>query len=352
MYLRHLIILPMALLSCAQGVCDTIDVRISELESDLEKIRTQTSLGNYGAKTASAAPQTTGCGLFITADFLWWKLYEGGTEYALKNKNAPFNANSIRGPIKHLNFEWEPGFKVGLGYLFGRDGWDIYLDYTRFETHAHSSASSEIEGLFPLMGLETSGFAKAKAHWHVEFNDIDLTLGRSYFVSKYLALHPQFGLTAAWIQQHRHAHYSNLPSSALKLNGKNNFWGIGPRIGADAQFYLGRNFSVYADAAGALLWGDFHVKEKEKNTVAGTEIYELRYNLHRMVAAIDFGMGLSFETNFNNDACHFMIKTGYEGQYWWRQNQLPIFNSSAVDFTRESEDLSLQGLTVDFRLDF
>lgn len=342
-----------ALLASAPSFCDNaLGNRIAQLESDMNQIRGQTALGNYGAKTASATPQIDGYGLFLTADFLWWKLYEGGTEYALKNENSPFNPNSIKGPIKHLNFDWEPGYKVGLGYLFDHDGWDLYLDFTSFKTHAHSSASSDIDGLFPLMGIETNGFAKAKAHWHVDFYDLNLVLGKSYFVSKYLALRPHFGLTSAWIQQHRHARFKNLPISSLKLRGKNNFWGIGPRLGVDSQFYLGRHFSLYGDIAGALLWGHFHVKEKERDIATGSEIYDLHDHLHRMVATVGFSLGLSFETNFFDDSSHFMIKAGYEGQYWWRQNQWPIFNSFAVDFTRQSEDLNLQGLTVDFRLDF
>ena len=202
------------------------------------------------------------------------------------------------------------------------------------------------------MGIETLSFSKADAHWHVDFYDLDLVLGRNYFVSRYLALHPYFGLTSAWIQQHRHVRFEEPSGDLMKLRSKNNFWGIGPRLGIDSQFYLGRNFSLYGNFSGALLWGDFHVREKESFPLDDLEIYNLRDNLHRMVSTVGFGLGIAYETNFNHDANHFMVKAGYEGQYWWRQNQLPIFNAFALNFTRQSEDMSMQGLTVDFRLDF
>jgi hypothetical protein len=341
--------------TAVQSFCEAdLDGRISELESDMSQIRAQTAFGNYGATTASNAPQINGCGFFITADFLWWKLYEGGTEYALKDtvSVADFSLINARGPIKHLNFNWEPGYKVGLGYLFDHDGWELYLDFTSLKTRAHASTSSNVDFLFPLIGAQTFSFSKADAHWHVSFYDLDLVLGRNYFVSKYLALHPYFGLTSAWIQQHRQVTYTPPSDIAFKVRSKNNFWGIGPRLGMDSQFYLGRSFSLYGDFSGGLLWGDFHVREKEFVPSEGLNVYSLRDNLHRMVATVGFGLGIAYETNFNHDANHFMVKAGYEGQYWWRQNQMPIYNAFAIDFTRQSEDLSLQGLTVDFRLDF
>ena len=64
------------------------------------------------------------------------------------------------------------------------------------------------------------------------------------------------------------------------------------------------------------------------------------------------GIGVVFEDNFADDAYHFMIKLGYEGQYWWRQNQLPEFDGSTNGFHTASEDIAMQGLTFEMRLDF
>jgi hypothetical protein len=353
MKLRYFPIFPIQIgvfLATAYGFCnEDLDDQISVLESEINQIRTDTPFGTYGAKTASAAPQIDGYEFFITADFLWWKLYEGGTEYALKDE-LNFDENHIKGPVKHLNFEWEPGYKVGIGTLFDYDSWNLFLNFTSFTTHAHNSAFSKHDSLIPLIGIQTLTFAKARAHWKVDFRNLDFVLGRDYFVSKYLALHPFFGIDSAWIHQHRKLHFEH--PSTLKLKGKNNFWGIGPKLGTESQFYLGRNFSIYGDIAGALLWGKFEVDEKEDNLSNETEYYDFESHTHRMVATIGFGLGVAFETNFCHDHYHFLIKAGYESQYWWKQNQFPIFDDSARKFTRQSEDLSMQGLTAHLRLDF
>ena len=162
----------------------SFDSRISKLESDMNKVRTETAYGNFGAKTASASPQLDGYGFFATADFLWWQLYEGGTEYAIRS-------NSItpdHGKVKQIDFRWEPGFKVGAGYVFEHDACDAYFEYTYYKTHASESTSAHF--LFPLVGNEEFTFNRAKAHWNVHFQNIDAVFGRNFFVSKFFALRP------------------------------------------------------------------------------------------------------------------------------------------------------------------
>src|SRR5579863_7371025 len=106
-----------ALLTLSFAYCDEgdLDARIDLLETDLQKIRGETAYGTFGARLAPATPQVDGYGFFITADLLWWKLYEGGTDFLLKNAHSHDNF-PIKGKIKHFNFDWEPGFKVSGGY--------------------------------------------------------------------------------------------------------------------------------------------------------------------------------------------------------------------------------------------
>jgi hypothetical protein len=326
---------------------DDLDARIDLLETDMKKIRGETAYGNFGAKLPSANPQVDGYGFFATADFLWWKLYEGGTDYALKNTGAHGDF-PIKGTIKHFNFDWEPGFKVGAGYLFEHDAWSAGFEFTFFQTHAHNATHARL----PLVGDENLSLISSKGNWHVDFYNLDLTLGKNAFVSSALALRPFFGLALTWINQHRHLHFHTITRERINLKGINDFQGVGPKLGLNAQFFLSERLSFYGDVSGNLLWGNFHVKERERNRTNSTEIYSLRYSLHRMVPSCAFGLGATYELPLQEDQLRFRVKAGYESQYWWRQNQLPIFDSDALTFHRNSEDLSLQGLTIELRLDF
>ena len=336
------------LLASTIGHCDN-NSRIGRLETDMQKMGGENAYGNFGARTASAQPQIDGYGIFVTADLLWWKLYEGGTDYLFKDRNARGVSPSV-GEIKHCNFDWEPGFKIGAGYLFDYDSWDIAIDFTYYKTDAHHTSKSS--HLFPLVGDQSLDLTEAKVHWNVSFYDLNWVLGRNYFVSKFLSFHPFFGIAAAWIDQHRSFHLRTTQNNRITLKSENDFLGIGPRIGIDTQFALCESFSIYGDIAGDLLWADFDVNEKEVNKTTSREIYDLDYDLDNIVPTVSFGLGIAYETKLSQDRYRFMVKAGYEGQYWWRQNQLPLFDSSIPAFDRISEDLSLQGLTVEFRLDF
>ncbi len=337
-----------ALLASTPGYCDNTS-RVNRLETNMQKIGAENAYGNFGSRTASAQPQIDGYGIFVTADFLWWKLYEGGTDYLFKDQNAR-GVPPAKGEIKHCNFDWQPGFKIGAGYLFDYDSWDTVIDFTYYQTSAHHSSKSS--HLFPLIGDQFLDLTEAKTHWNVSFYDLHWVLGRNYFVSKFLSFRPFFGIATAWIDQHRHFDLLTNLDNQITLKSENNFWGIGPRVGIDTQFALCENFSIYGNIAGDLLWADFDVSEKEVNKTTSTEIYNLDDDLDSIVPTVSFGLGVAYETNLSKDRYRIMIKAGYENQYWWRQNQLPLFESAIPAFHRISEDLSLQGLTVEFRLDF
>jgi len=73
-------------------------------------------------------------------------------------------------------------------------------------------------------------YSKAHGRWKGYLNQLDLDLGREFFVSKYLTLRPHFGLRTTWLRQHLHTDYSNgipatgfstMPNTEVreKLNG-------------------------------------------------------------------------------------------------------------------------------------
>ncbi len=324
----------------------SFDSRISKLESDMQQVKTETAYGNFGAKTAPANPQLDGYGFFATADFLWWKLYEGATEYVIKSKSIFPDP----GTAKQFNFKWEPGFKVGAGYVFEHDSCNAYMEYTWYKTHGSHKASSNF--VYPLVGNEGFTFDRSKGHWKVHFQNLDIVAGRNFFVSKFLALHPFGGLATAWIDQHRFFHFVTLDSNRVSLKSKNDFWGIGARLGLNTRLFYNEYLSFYGNFSGNLLWGKFSVREREKSKTTGATFYNLHYHVHRMVPNAALGIGAVFEDNFAEDAYHFMIKMGYESQYWWNQNQLPEFGSINNAFHPASEDIGMQGLTIELRLDF
>lgn len=326
----------------------SLDARVSQLEIDMNRVRGQTAFENFGAKTAAAYPQIDGYGWFFTGDFLFWKLYGLQTDFVFESRPG---STVFKGDVEHMTFRWRPGYRLSLGYIFDYDGWDVNLIFTDYTTKAkHSERAHGDALLYPLWGASSEAQIM-HAKWSVNYWEFDLNLGRNFFLSRFLSFHPSFGLTFAQINQHRSAE-TFMNAEHLHLRGVNHFQGIGPRMGVDTQFFLGRNFSLYGNVAGALLWGDFDVHEKQASTRTSTVYYDQDGDTHRMAPMINMGIGIAFETNFNNNCNHFLVKVGYEGQYFWRQTQFPLLSDVSFSQQRVSGDLGMQGLTVDFRFDF
>ena len=81
---------------------------------------------------------------------------------------------------------------------------------------------------------------------------------RHFFVSKQLAFHPYVGVKVALIKHVRTRSELFLPVvGSLGTRIKNDFWGFGPMLGAEAKWFWGTHFNVFGSAAGTIMWGGF-----------------------------------------------------------------------------------------------
>jgi len=339
-----------------------IDSRVSVLEAQMNEISTRTAHGNIGAKTASASPQILGENWYFTGDMLWWHADEGGTDYAQVAKNGILSAPSS--PVKNhkLTFDWDFGFKAGIGKIFAHDKWDLFLNFTWFRTK--NSAKTSLEDI-PLgsQGAITPllvaggpiGASHVKAHWKIRYYVLDLDLGRDFFISPKLSVHPYVGLKTAWIDQRARSVSDVFFPSAMTLKSKdrNNFWGIGPSLGFDGKWFLDYGFYFLSSIGGAILWGDFDVHHRESRSAFSHIRNNYHLDIHQISPMAQVQLGIGYETNLYHNSYHIAVNVSYENQYWWNQNQIPKFTAFTIErYHRYAEDLSLQGITVDVRFDF
>ncbi len=354
-----MILLLLTLVSCLAAPClfsDEIDSRVDALESRMAAIKNETVLNTSGAKMASASPKFDGLGFFATADFLYWHLQEGGSDYSLRlDQQIP------KGKVSHTHFDWAPGFRAGVGYNMEHDAWDWYMNFSWLHAHAENTAKSHPNNtLAPQKGFPPSfNTSKIHSHWHVHYYVLDLEVGRRFFVSKFLSFRPQFGIESSWISQRRRYAITGddrrSRSAFENIYGKNNFWGIGPRAGTEGTWYFDSHFSLMGSISGSLQWGDFDTRSKESQVTSRgkAKLVNVKGDLHKLVPNVQMALGFSWDSNILDDLYHLGIRLSYEFQYWWRQNQfLNEQQSSATNFQHESMDLSLNGITLDVRLDF
>lgn len=374
----------LAISSAVFGATD-MDSRVTQLENQMQQVRTKTPMGTYGAKTAIARADVDGYGWFISGDLIFWQPKLNGTDFTYKASNL--NAStSFRAEMKQVSFDWSVGFRCGLGYNFEHDGWELGAQYTYFRPDDQKKVTSTgVQSLVPLKGslniptlspVSLSTVANpafrvaqlARQAIDILHHNLDLSLGRAYYVSGKLSLRPHWGVRSSWMNIEKTTYYNGTPScqddvSSLGLGcnffsvkDNSDFWGLGPRVGCDSKWYLGNGVSIFGNIAGALTYGFFDVDHiEETNITAGVPqfIDFNRADLHGVVPTAQLFAGLRFDSYVNNNKQHFGIVLGYEVNYWWRIDQSIKVNDSATsNYERVSEDLAFHGVTFEVKLDF
>lgn len=316
--------------------------------------------GLFGDITPSAGPRVIdGYGVFLTGDYIYWTAREDNLEFAVSGANlnnaSTGSVNVLptrRGKKVDPHFRFHSGFKAGIGFDFGHDKWDMYLNYTWFNSHNNHNAISRKAGN-PLTNLIPIGMADsyalldyARAKWDLNFNVVDGELGRNFYISKFLSLRPFFGLKGTWQRQKYNVLYNFTSTPNLESHNKNNFWGVGLRSGVNTAWFLGGTWSIFADMALSALWGVFNVKRTDTDESTGTIYYETKEGFHTIKPVFEIAAGLRKEDWFCKDRFHLSVQAGWEQQIWFSQNQFDFYTSS------RDGDLNLQGFTAKVRFDF
>jgi hypothetical protein len=323
--------------------------------------------GTFREITPNAGPRVAhGADVFLTADFIWWKVSEEGLTFSSTGVAGDNTPQASKGKAASVGEDWAPGFKVGLGLNLGHDGWDLYTQYTWL----HASDSKTQSGVFvfvpeilPFGDGPTIVGTSAKGSWDTHLNVIDLELGRNFYVSQYLTMRPFFGLKGTW---QSHSFKNTVNSDSISIGGNNNnpfagsvtnskkydFWGIGVRGGLQTGWYFTKCWSIYGNLALTSLWTNYHKDTQTvnvSNSTDGTQTLVVNIDndnsyTSRFISELE--LGLRWETWFYDDNYHFAIQAGWEQQNWINLSHF----SEILDYSRA--DFSTQGLNLKFRFDF
>lgn len=326
--------------------------------------------GASGMINPPGRPQVKGgADLFIFGDLLYWNAHENGLSYAIVNEGSASNLSDAE--VKNIHGKWNWGFRVGAGYNLPHDGWDVNLTWLRFTDNGRKRThADEDEFIFPTLLHPADPIArgatakKAHSRWNLNLNQLDLDLGREFFVSKWLTLRPHFGVRTDWIRQKLHGDYKNFTSIATPNEAeyklKDNWWGIGLAGGLDTQWGLGGGVSFFANFSGAIIYG-FHDFDQDDNDepATGASLPNGKFvdldNSYRVAHPIfDVAAGLRYDYMFSDDRFHVGLELGWEHHIYFSQNQFQVFVDDVAlgSSVRNQGDLTFQGWTFAARFDF
>ncbi len=188
--------------------------------------------------TPNAGPFVlNGADIFLTGEFTYWTMRQDHMGFAVKNEEVTETTivTSDTGSVFHPDSNFRPGFKAGLGITFDCDGWDLYANYTWFRARdtrktAIASGTKQVIDLNWAVLPNNNTFSQvqpgriftytwsiSQGKWELDFNVVDLELGRNFFISPCLQLRPYFGLKGTWQKQQMDVDVFGTPDSMTNV---------------------------------------------------------------------------------------------------------------------------------------
>jgi len=315
---------------------------------------------------------TIDCGwdVTISASALIWRPQCEGLDYVILNNAGTAFANSDA-KVKRVDFDWDYGVRIGLGYQLPCFMMDLGLIYTYYDAKASdSSTAPPLGGLYQIWtipGSDLTPATNANAKWKLNLNMLDFQMSTTFVPRCFLELTPFIALSTAWIDQkfniQTRGGSSTQITNAIVLDDtirmKNDFWGIGPKAGLNTLWKFGCGFSIFGDMNASLLFGRFDLDQSESVLLAGVnpafiylDLDDNRFWLSRF--ALDLNLGLQWDWMFCCDNYHLSLQAGWEHLYLPGQNQLLRFQtvtSPGINLSTKG-DLTFQGVTLKGSLTF
>lgn len=290
------------------------------------------------------------CNWMGSLDYLYWKTFEDDLNFgSVISRDDQFDNHHRRTydfTNKEVNFDWDSGFRIALGYSFPCDCWELSLDWTHYRTDANRSinvASDNttndifinppfLDSISYFQAFNTSGITTSSlsGSWTLQFNQVDLTFARNFQVGPCVYLRPHLDITTLVIQQKMNSSLSVETQNHTVTDASNlkcEFKGVGIGTGLDSIYELSCGLGIYGNWRIACLYGTFdqthYLLEVETTTSSAprnTAVYDLQDSLTALRVVNDLGIGLSWITRYNCDRNIFFFKAGWEHHTYFGQN--------------------------------
>jgi hypothetical protein len=273
---------------------------------------------------------------WIDAQFLYWKTYQDGLEVGvseLVDIPTPTGSSSFfRENLKSLNFQWDPGFRIGIGQGFNVCcGWQTALYYTNMHSRAIRNHKNVL-----------------RARWKIQLDMVDAIVSRELWLDHCTNLSLFAGLRGAEIRQNFRVFEVDtlvapqgvtLTQEAKKSHSK--YYGLGPRLGIEAEWHTFCDVSLYGSVAVSALFGHLSAHFEEAGIAPDAiDACEVSRSQNFCQAITDAALGIRWKycscSGFKAEA-----ELGFEHHQFYKQNKIC-----------DCGDLCFDGLVASLRFGF
>lgn len=276
-------------------------------------------------------------------------------------ENSPTQKVDARTRQEDLNFKWEPGFKVGVGFTTSCPSRvEVGAFWTSFNARAHKDVvvqdfDHDIRNLRPIwINIILGDTADAaNGRWKMDFNVVDLAVRREFDCCSWLTIRPEVSIRGVGIKQHYLAQYHSFFHFIVNggenfyigrdtsFNGRQSFYGAGVRAGSDIRCPIGGGLRVTGNGYASLLYGQFKRYQEFDGAISIAddigapsvipEMVSVKDRYQTVRPALETELGLEWEKSFCQDRFKLLIGAYYQLSFWFRQNEfVNEFSSRSV----------------------
>lgn len=270
-------------------------------------------------------------GPYIEGDLLYWKANEEELSYAVGREK-----------VLDPDYEWDFGFKFGIGYRMAHGNWDVLLRLTHLHTHTDALKEGHFNPLWIIPLEATPSVAnQVKMHWRLHFALIDALLGKQFLPSARLVVYPQLGLRYGIVRQKFNIEYL-IPAQEELIRMKNKFWGVGPYGCMGLEWLFSHHFSLCAKGGFAALYGQFYLHE-DQDFIEGEKIFDFRDIFTRIAPIVDSTILLRWRKQWEKKS--LVVQIGWDTILLLKQNRMVRYADSSLDASpiQNEGNLALKG---------
>jgi hypothetical protein len=374
-----------SVVSQSEELADQIGQNSYEVDRNNKNLQRSTKNDMEQRKNGTSFPAQAG--YFGSAEFLWWRLDETGLDYTtVKRSNTPANGttNLILGKVYKVTPQSNPGFRLGFGYRFDKELWELGGFYTFYHTKGSDhvecpECNSNIEtmpAMAPTIGTNIDALLEAKARLGFWYHIGDIELAKPLTLGEYTSCRLVVGPTMAFIQQKfklafsdNQATFTPCPPDRTKHDIKWKFSGAGIRFGADTRWNIIERVNFLFGAYLSALYGNYkntwvayryldptgNVCPEGRNTPQSKVPYsDANFSNHRTVFSTRLFGGIGYNYSFKRFNVEGYVN--YELNTWFNLADQYRLEGNPTNFAKirvlQTPPLNLSGVDIGFKINF
>jgi hypothetical protein len=285
--------------------------------------------------------------------FIYWYSSQDALDVAY---SAPTLAG-VAGQVLYPVFQYEPGFKVGLGIDTHSDDWTINLEYT-WLYQSESSTTISPSGYSAANWFAPSGstlglFAVVGSIWGFHLDILDLMLGRPFYQGRNVTFSPSFGIRGLTLHQGLGVTMAKslTGSPTATYTGHSHSWAVGPKAAVNTHWMIWKGFRIESLVGASLLYTNYlTINNSQVQGLNSTSSDEKNTSALRPI--LDMGLGLGYGAYVFKNKFYLDLTARYDFSQYWAQNVIRTYASQLGGTGNDIGDLRMHGLTLDLRCDF